>query len=126
MSSSKSTPRIEVVSNVETRRRHWSDDEKLRIVQESLQDGIVQAQLARRHGISPSQLYDWRYRYKAGLLVSRTEFSQVVVAAEDAGDQAPSAAAPPDLMVEVGQRYRLSIPAGFNMDAAARLLRGLA
>jgi len=126
MSSSKSTPRIEVVSNVETRRRHWSDDEKLRIVQESLQDGIVQAQLARRHGISPSQLYDWRYRYKAGLLVCRTEFSQVVVAAEDAGDQAPSAVASPDLMVEVGQRYRLSIPAGFNMDAAARLLRGLA
>ena len=32
----------------------------------------------------------------------------------------------PDLVVEVGQRYRLTIPAGFDMDAAVHLLRGLA
>ena len=128
MSNSKSKPRIEVVSNAKPGRRHRSDDEKLKIVQESLEDGIVQAQLARRHGISPSQLYDWRYRYKAGLLVGGTEFSQVVVVADDVeriADQASSAAAQPDLVVEVGRRYRLTIPAGFDMDAAAHLLRGL-
>ena len=129
MSNSKSKPRIEVVSGAKTERRHWPDDEKLKIVQESLQDGVVQAQLARRHGVSPSQLYDWRYRYKAGLLVGGPEFSQVVVVADDAegtADQASSAAAHPDLVVEVGQRYRLTIPAGFDMDAVVRLLRGLA
>ena len=129
MSNSKSKPRIEVVSDAKTGRRHWPDDEKLKIVQESLQDGVVQAQLARRHGISPSQLYDWRYRYKAGLLVGAPGFSQVVVVADDAEgtpDQASSTAAQPDLVVEVGQCYRLTIPAGFDMDAAAHLLRGLA
>ena len=42
----------------------------------------------RRHGVSPSQLYDWRCRYKAGLLVGATEFSQVVVVADDAEDTA--------------------------------------
>ncbi|MEJ6712887.1 MAG: transposase, partial [Rhodobacterales bacterium] len=88
MSNSKFKPRIEVVSGAKTGRRHWSDYEKLKIVQESLQDGVVQAQLARRHGVSPSQLYDWRYRYKAGLLVGATEFSQVVVVADDAEDTA--------------------------------------
>lgn len=129
MSNSKSKPRIEVVSGAKTGRRHWSDYEKLKIVQESLQDGVVQAQLARRHGVSPSQLYDWRYRYKAGLLIGATEFSQVVVVADDAedtADQTSPAVPSPDLVVEVGQRYRLTIPAGFDMDAAVHLLRGLA
>ena len=129
MSYRKFTPRIEVVSDAKTGRRHWCDDEKLKIVHESLQDGVVQAQLARRHGVCPSQLYDWRYRYKAGLLVGAPEFSQVVVVADDAedtADQASSTAAQPDLVVEVGQRYRFTIPAWFDMDAAAQLLRGLA
>jgi len=65
MSSSKSKPRKQAVSNTKTGRRHRSDDEKLKIVQESFEEGCVQAQLARRHGISTSQLWDWRARYKA-------------------------------------------------------------
>jgi len=88
----------------------------------------VQAQLARRHGISTSQLWDWRARYKAGQLVGSTEFSQVVVTQAtpgDAEDQARSADACPGLVVEVGRHYRVAIPARFDMDAAARLLRAL-
>jgi len=129
MSSTKPTPRKPAVSNAKTGRRHRTDDEKLKIVQESFEDGVVQAQLARRHGISTSQLWDWRARYKAGLFEERTEFSQVVVSQETSGDikdEAKSADACPDLVVEVGRYYRLTIPAGFDMDAAVRLLRGLA
>ena len=129
MSSSKSKPRKQAVSNTNTGRRHRSDDEKLNIVQESFEEGCVQAQLARRHGISTSQLWDWRARYKAGLLEGRTEFSQVVVTQETTGgaeDRARSVVAGPDLVVEVGRHYRLTIPAGFDMGAAVRLLRGLA
>jgi len=129
MSSNKPTPRKPAVSNARTGRRHRSDDEKLKIVQESFEDGVVQAQLARRHGISTSQLWDWRVRYKSGLFEDRAEFSQVVVTQETpegVQDQARSADACPDLVVEVGQRYRLTIPAGFDMDAAVHLLRGLA
>jgi len=129
MSITKPTPRKPAVSDAKTGRRHRSDEEKLKIVQESFEDGVVQAQLVRRHGISTSQLLDWRTRYKAGLLEERAEFSQVVVAQETperVEDQARSADACLDLVVEVGQHYRLTIPAGFDMDAAARLLRGLA
>lgn len=129
MSSSKSKPRKQAVSNAKSGRRHRSDDEKQKIVQESFEEGTVQAQLARRHGISTSQLWDWRARYKAGLLGDSTVFSQVVVTQETPGgaeDQARPADACPDLVVDVGQHYRLTIPAGFDMDAAARLLRGLA
>ncbi len=129
MSSSKSYPRKQVTSTAKTGRRHRSDDEKLKIVQESFEEGTVQAQLARRHGISTSQLWDWRARYKAGLLGGSTEFSQVVVTQETTGgaeDQARSVVAGPALVVDVGQHYRLTIPAGFDMDGAVRLLRGLA
>ena len=84
MSSNKPTPRKQAVSNAKTGRRHRSDEEKLKIVQESFEEGCVQAQLARRHGISTSQLWDWRARYKAGLLVGNSGFSQVVVTQETA------------------------------------------
>ena len=90
---------------------------------------VSNAKPGRRHGISTSQLWDWRARHKAGLLEHRAEFSQVVVTQETpegVQDQARSADACPDLVVEVGQCYRLTIPAGFDMDAAVRLLRGLA
>ena len=129
MSSNKPNSRKQAVSNAKTGRRHRSDDEKLKIVQESFEEGCVQAQLARRHGISTSQLWDWRKRYRGGQLGGGTEFSQVVVT-EDTTDSTQDQPSPgvirPDLVVEVGRQYRLTIPAGFDMDAAARLLRGLA
>ncbi len=129
MSSTKPIPRKQAVSKAKTGRRHWSDAEKLKIVKESFEKGSVQAQLARRHGISTSQLWDWRARYKAGLFEERAEFSQVVVTQESpegGEDQARSADACLDLVVEVGGHYRVAIPTGFDMDAAVRLLRGLA
>ena len=129
MSMSKPIPRKTIVTSAKPdRRRHRSDDEKLAIVLESFEDGIVQAQLARRHGISSSQLWDWRARYKAGQLVGSTGFSQVVVTHEmqdGAEGQAGSVVVRLDLVVEVGRHYRLTIPPGFDMDAAAHLLRGL-
>ena len=50
--------RLEVVQT--GRRRRWSDDEKLRIVLESLQGPRQASSTARRHGISPSLLFTWR------------------------------------------------------------------
>ena len=129
MSSHTPKPRKQVVSASKTVRRQRSNAEKLKIVRESFEDGCVQAQLARRHGISTSQLWDWRARFKAGLLEDRAEFSQVVVTQgtpEGVQKQAQSPVACPVLVVEVGRHYRLTIPVGFDMDAAAQLLRGLA
>jgi transposase len=42
------------------RRRRWSDDEKARIIEESLRPGAQVADIARRHGVSRSLLYNWR------------------------------------------------------------------
>ena len=52
---------VEKLAIVETgRRRRWSDEEKLRIVTESLAGPRLASATARRHGISPGQLFTWR------------------------------------------------------------------
>src|ERR1700710_383703 len=57
----KHSTQIERLEVVETgRRRRWSDDEKLRIVLESLETPRAISSTARRHGISRSLLVTWR------------------------------------------------------------------
>jgi transposase len=55
--------RIEVITGVE-RRRKWSAQEKAAIVAESLADGAVVSEVARRHGLSPQQVFGWRARLR--------------------------------------------------------------
>jgi transposase len=51
--------RIEVITGVE-RRRRWSEEDKARIVAESLKPGVIVAEVARRYGMHRNQLYGWR------------------------------------------------------------------
>jgi transposase len=51
--------RIEVLTGVE-RRRRWSEQDKARIVAESLKPGVIVAEVARRYGMHRNQLYGWR------------------------------------------------------------------
>jgi transposase len=55
--------RIEVITGVE-RRRKWSAQEKAAIVTESLAEGAVVSEVARRHGLSPQQVFGWRARLR--------------------------------------------------------------
>lgn len=41
-------------------RRNWPDETKARIVEEALAPGVNVSALARRYGMSPSQLFGWR------------------------------------------------------------------
>jgi transposase len=45
------------------------DDERIRILEEGRRDGMTLAEVARRHEISRSMLYDWRYRRLLGIPV---------------------------------------------------------
>ena len=56
--------RIELITGAE-RRRKRSHDEKASIVAESMVPGAVIAEVARRHGLSPQQLYGWRSTFRA-------------------------------------------------------------
>ena len=127
MDAHENTPRIEVLSVTDTgRRRRWTDDEKIRIVEESRRDGETVAEVARRHEISRSQLYDWRYRYKHGRLGgSGAQFLRLLPA-----EGGPSANDGPRsslsvMTIDLGDRCRVTVPADFDMDALARLLDGL-
>ena len=51
--------RVELFTG-EGRRRSWTPDEKAAIVAESYGDGETVCGVARRHGLTPQQLFTWR------------------------------------------------------------------
>jgi transposase len=51
--------RLEVISGT-GRRRRFSDEFKARVVEETLAPKAVVSQIARRHGLSPQQVFTWR------------------------------------------------------------------
>lgn len=52
------TPVVEIIQTVA--RKRWTSEQKLRIVEESMQPGNSASRVARKHGISPALLYKWR------------------------------------------------------------------
>ena len=84
--------RIDIRVGVE-RRRKWSRDDRLRIVQESLVKGTIIADVARRNEVAPSLIYVWRKQALAGLLDG---FHQVRVVPE-ANAPLPAIEAPRDI-----------------------------
>lgn len=59
LTSDVTARRLEVIT--ETRRRRlFSKDDKARIVEETLVSGAVVSEIARRHGLSPQQVFTWR------------------------------------------------------------------
>jgi transposase len=75
--------RQEILTGVE-RRRHWSTDDKRRIVTGTEVEGISVAELARRHDVTRQQIYQWRSELRSkGLLPSTpSKFVSVEVAPE--------------------------------------------
>ncbi len=124
MDAHEDTPRIEVLSVTDTgRRRRWTEDEKVRIVEESHRGGETVAEVARRHEISRSQLYDWRYRYKHGLLGGYgPEFLRVLAVEGGSGASDGRRLPSPGMTIDLGERCRVTVPADFDMEAVARLL----
>ena len=126
MDAHEDIPRIQVLSVSDTgRRRRWTDAEKVRIVEESHSDGVTLAEVARQHDISRSQLYDWRYRHKNGLLGAGPQFLRVFQFEDGSGPDDVPAPPAPVLTIDLGARCRVTIPSGFDMEAAARLINGL-
>jgi len=86
--------RIELITGAE-RRRKWSAEEKSEIVAESLAEGAVVSEVARRHGLNPQQLFGWRARLRAAVKSSAPSsaatpaFVPAIVE-----DEPPSSAAP--------------------------------
>lgn len=55
---SEAVQRLEVITGT-GRRRRFSKDDKAGIIEETLVPGAVVSEVARRHGLSPQQLFGW-------------------------------------------------------------------
>jgi transposase len=114
---------LEVIT--ETGRRRWfSKDAKARIVEETLAPGAVVSDVARRHGLTPQQVFTWR-RQARPLRATKADEPQFVPAVVDA----PAAAmaperkaqrckAKPDLGCIEIEVDGITIRAGHGADAA--------
>jgi len=51
--------RLEVITGT-GRRRRFSEDDKARVIEETLVLGAVVSEVARRYGLTPQQLFGWR------------------------------------------------------------------
>ena len=75
-----SVSRLEVFTGT-GRRRRFSDDDKARIVEETLAPGAVVSDVARRHGLSPQQLFTWRREARRRPVTPTPEVAPVFVPA---------------------------------------------
>jgi len=125
MDSHKRSTQLERLEVVETgRRRRWSEDEKLKIVAESLRAPRAISATARRYGISRSLLIKWRRSFR----VERHDpegrpagFVPAVVVAEPA----PSVPAVPTrsrMVIVIGKDRRVIVDAGVDATALARVI----
>jgi transposase len=61
--------RVEIIAGPE-RRRRWSEEEKLQLVEEACRPGHSVSQVARQRGINTSQLFAWRRQALAKGLIT--------------------------------------------------------
>jgi transposase len=71
--------RFEVITGV-GRRRRWTEEDKARIVAESLDPATTSSAVARRHGLHESRLFTWRQQLAAPAAREAPAFVPVVVA----------------------------------------------
>ena len=64
-SNSEPVRRLEVFTGA-GRRRAWTVEQKAQIVAETYAHGETVSAVARRHGLSPQQLFSWRRNVRQG------------------------------------------------------------
>lgn len=77
----KPRPRIEVLDSVE-RRRRWTAEDKQALLRESEMPGNSISSVARKYGVSPSQMFSWRKQCQKGGQIAIQANDEVVPAQE--------------------------------------------
>jgi transposase len=62
---SKPVERVEIISGI-YRRRRYTAEEKVRLVEQTMQPGVTVSAVARLYGVAPSLLFQWRRRMSEG------------------------------------------------------------
>ncbi len=78
---SKEYRHVELLTG-DVRRRRWTTEQKLTIIEQSFEPGETVSSAARRHGVAPNLLYRWRRLLSGGLNRERRAADQPVVNAK--------------------------------------------
>ena len=125
--------RVEVLGGIE-RRRRWSQDDKMRIVEETLAPGAKVTEVARRNGVAASVVFTWRRQARTIEKVGPCFAPVQIAAAETSGENAkllpeddrrlrPVPGARTGLIeIDLGNRRRIRVDAQVDADALARVL----
>lgn len=111
------------------RNRRWPDDEKARIVSETLRAGATVGEVAQRHGLKANHVSSWRTLARNGKLVlpapeDAVEFATLMVApVEDVTAAEPVASARPEIMVG---SVIIRLEPGASASRIASVVRALA
>lgn len=101
------------------RRREWPAEVKARIVAESDAGGETVSAVARRHGLTPQQLFGWRRQARRGELAGGAAFVPVVLAKAPALNRRAAAnGAGEAIVIEVAAAV-IRVPPG--IDAATMM-----
>jgi len=130
-------PKAEPVRRLEVftgagRRRAWSVEEKVRVIAESYETGETVSAVARRHGLTPQQLFGWRRvalrRAQEGTDERGAVFAPVIVDAASRRPDVPIASARPGsaavIEIVIGVAT-VRIPAGIDAATWQTVLRAL-
>jgi transposase len=125
--------RVEVLGGLE-RRRRWSQDDKARIVEETLAPGAKVTEVARRNGVAASVVFTWRRQARTVERVGPC-FAPVRIAAAVTGEESAKPPSEEDRLmrqlpaarnglieIELGNRRRIRVDAQVDPEALARVL----
>lgn len=120
------TTRVEIVGRVSGRRR-WTVEQKLAILRDAFgPDGSV-GSACERHEVGSGQLYTWRRLAMSGELtgtkrVALPAFAEVEVSEPSLPVVPPSAQASGRIGIELPSGVKLTVDAGVDADALARVI----
>ena len=116
--------RVEVLTGP-GRRRKWSDDDKARVVAETLEPGAVVAGVARRWQVCSQQVFTWRREMRAGA-AARLGFVPIVAEASPAipAPEALSVSPTPSIEVKLADAV-LRVEPGTDAELLTTVLRAI-
>jgi transposase len=126
--------RVEVLGGLE-RRRRWSQDDKARIVEETLAPGVKVTEVARRNGVAASVVFTWRRQARTAERVVPCFAPVQIAAAVEMGEENSKPPSEDDrrvrqlpavrnglIEIDLGNRRRIRVDAQVDPEALARVL----
>ena len=126
--------RVEVLGGLE-RRRRWSQDDKARIVEETLAPGVKVTEVARRNGVAASVVFTWRRQARTAERAMPCFAPVQIAGAVGTGEDNPQSPSEDDrrirplpaprtglIEIDLGNRRRLRVDAQVDPEALARVL----